>query len=205
VTFLTVERHVKGHGKQRSTMFHPTLKDETMNSDTRGKVRRRGWPRWAAFLVIVAGVTLLTAACGGGGTPAGSGSPSPESTYAKIVVWAQCMRSHGVPNFPDPNSNGTFPGNSFNPQSAAAQSAMKACKSLQPDIGGSPGQLQKQNVARALKYSQCMRSHGVPNYPDPSSSGGTNIPASSGINPQSPAFQKAQQDCQSINPGQVSG
>jgi hypothetical protein len=165
-----------------------------------------GWPRWAGLPAVIVGIALLTAACGSGGTPVGaSASPSATSTYAKLVVWAQCMRAHGLPNFPDPDSNDQFPGNSFNPQSAQAQSAMQACKSLQPDLGGNPAQQQAQNTARALKYAQCMRSHGVPNFPDPDSKGSTHISMSGGINPQSPSFQRAQQACQSINPGQVSG
>ena len=178
---------------------------ETSNGPGGSRGRWQGWPRWAGRLAVMVSIALLTAACGSSGTPAGSGaSPSASSTYSKLVVWAQCIRSHGVPNFPDPNSNGTFPGNSVNLQSAAVQTAMKDCKGLQPNLGQS-NQSQSANVSKALKYAQCMRAHGVPNFPDPSSNGQTKISVGSGINPQSPAFQKAQQDCQSLNPGQVSG
>jgi hypothetical protein len=45
-----------------------------------------------------------------------------------------------------------------------------------------------------------MRAHGVPNFPDPSSGGGINIAPGSGLNPQSPAFQSAQQACQKLLP-----
>jgi hypothetical protein len=53
----------------------------------------------------------------------------------------------------------------------------------------------------AIKFSKCMRSHGVKNYPDPS--GPTNsvsIGSNSGIDPNSPTFQNAQKACQSLLP-----
>jgi hypothetical protein len=178
----------------------------TMNNDTCGsRVRWRGWPQGAAILIVIVSIALLTAACGGG-TSAGSGaSPSATSTYAKLVAYAQCVRSHGVPNFPDPSSNGAFNASSINLHSAQVQSAQNACKSLQPNLGTS-GQSQAQNVTQKLKFAQCMRSHGVPNFPDPSSNGKFQI--SKSINTQSATYKKAQQACQSITssgPGQQSG
>lgn len=44
-----------------------------------------------------------------------------------------------------------------------------------------------------LKYAQCMRARGVPNFPDPSAAGGLIIP--NDINAESPAFRSAQQAC----------
>jgi hypothetical protein len=157
------------------------------------------------MLAAAASISFLTAACGGGGATAGAGaSPSAASTYAKEVAYAQCMRSHGVPSYPDPDSNGQFDlnGATINIHSAAYQSAQNACKSLQPAL---PGQSQAQNASKALKFAQCMRSHGVPKYPDPSSNGSFHISVSSGINPQSPTFKAAEQACQSLMTGQQSG
>jgi hypothetical protein len=159
------------------------------------------------MLTAAAGIALLTAACGGGGAAAGSGaSPSASSTYAKEVAYAQCMRSHGVPQYPDPNSNGQtdLNGATINMQSAAFQSATKACQSLAPNLGQSSNS-QQQNVTNALKFAQCMRSHGVPQYPDPDSNGSFHISVSSGINPQSPTFEAAEQACQGLMTGQQSG
>jgi hypothetical protein len=122
------------------------------------------------------------------------------------------MRSHGVPGFPDPSTTETpngfgidgynfnLPAN-LNTQSPAYQSANKAC---QPLISGASGASHNFNVARArraaLAHAECMRQHGVPNFPDPTVSGGAQgITVSSGgggINPQSPAFQQAQKICQ---------
>lgn len=82
------------------------------------------------------------------------------------------MRSHGVPNYPDPDSSGQLPkitpaneqplGVSFSRFSAA----QKACEALWPYQAPSQTQ-QRLEVADALKFARCMRSHGVPNWPDP--------------------------------------
>ncbi|HEY1567324.1 MAG TPA: hypothetical protein VGF68_09910 [Solirubrobacteraceae bacterium] len=56
-------------------------------------------------------------------------------------------------------------------------------------------------LKQGLKLAGCMRAHGVPNFPDPSSSGGINIQQGSGIDPQSPAFQAAMKACRKVLPG----
>jgi hypothetical protein len=58
-----------------------------------------------------------------------------------------------------------------------------------------------------LKFSACMRSHGLPDFPDPtvSSDGGLQLSLgdkrNSSLNPDSPVFQSAQKACQSLTPG----
>jgi hypothetical protein len=67
---------------------------------------------------------------------------------------------------------------------------------------GSSGHAGSGSVANAgLKFAECMRSNGVPNFPDPSGGGGIQIPVGSGINPGSPAFQSAQRSCFKLLPG----
>ncbi len=86
------------------------------------------------------------------------------------IKFADCMRAHGVPNFPDPGSGGgiQIPDNSgINPQSPAFQSAQGECFKLLP--GGGPGRA-RVSVARKqmmLKLAVCMRSHGISGFPDP--------------------------------------
>jgi hypothetical protein len=104
------------------------------------------------------------------------------------------MRSHGVPNFPDPNvagggfqvqvsgyhtsvSIGNLPG--INQQSPAFQAANSACQKLLPGGGRPPG---RQNptataMAQARTAAKCMRAHGVPNFPDPGTVMPSNPPA----------------------------
>jgi hypothetical protein len=182
--------------------------------------------------IVLAGAALLIAGCGGGSpssgvahlsTGASSGSPSsgksstPESrasTQQKMVAYSQCMRSHGVPEFPEPTEgrllihrsvhNGHATG--IDPQSSQFQAAQKACGKLLPE-GGAPSPAQQAKAQEgALKFSQCMRSHGVPNFPDPSFSGGgvkmtLKSGGANGIDPNSPRFQAAQKACQSELPG----
>jgi hypothetical protein len=161
------------------------------------------WPRIAS-LAVMAGVILLVSGCGGSssGGPNGSSSPG-SSNVTKAVAYSNCMRAHGVDI--SVNSNGNLSsgsgGSGSGSGSQTTQAAQNACRHLLPN-GGQPSQAAQQNqLKQALKYTQCMRSHGVPNYPDPTRGPnglyGFHIANGSGINPQSPIFQKASQACQS--------
>jgi len=126
------------------------------------------------------------------------------------------MRANGVPNFPDPNGQGVIQGSGIDPNSAQFQKAQQTCAK---DLGGgagtrSPAQI-AQAEAAALAFSKCMRSHGLPDFPDPqfSSGGGISIRitahagggCNNGLDPNSPIFQKAQQTCGSLLPGRAGG
>ena len=52
-----------------------------------------------------------------------------------------------------------------------------------------------------LKFAQCMRSHGVPKFPDPKAGGLLKLGSKSGVDPNTPAFQAAQKTCQKLVPG----
>lgn len=82
------------------------------------------------------------------------------------------MRSDGVPNFPDPASNGQVPKVSVQQlgvSNAQFEAAQRDCQNLLP-AGSSdvfpPGEV-RQLLPGMLRFSQCMRSHGVPSWPDP--------------------------------------
>lgn len=94
------------------------------------------------------------------------------------------MRSHGVPDYPDPVGSGQLPKASaqqLGVSSSRLQAAEQACQHLYPADGGSSDQLIQECettgdcpqavVQQALNemrnYARCMRSHGVPNFPDP--------------------------------------
>jgi hypothetical protein len=75
-------------------------------------------------------------AVGQGGQGGQGGS---ENSPATALRWAQCMRAHGMPNFPNPDSNGTFNfgiNSGVNQQSAAYQSGAQACRSIMPPPPG---------------------------------------------------------------------
>jgi hypothetical protein len=108
------------------------------------------------------------------------------------------MREHGVPNFPDPDSQGQFPPVQLDSAASAqtAQTAQTACQhSMHHGGGGSPQS--QERLAQALKLAKCMRKHGFPNFPDPTpvSGGASNNFAGTGIDPNSPLFQRAQTAC----------
>jgi hypothetical protein len=111
------------------------------------------------------------------------------------------MRSHGLADFPDPLPGGGLQfnlGPGLDPQSPAFQSAQDACQHVVPGPPMSPGGPSDSQRAAALKYAQCMRTHGVPNYPDPTYDDGrpTQEPLSNyGIDPQSPPFADASRSC----------
>jgi hypothetical protein len=118
------------------------------------------------------------------------------------------MRTHGVPNFPDPGSTGVIqlaPGSGLDPASPAFKSAQASCTKLLPGGGprGAPPPPSASEVRAALAWAQCIREHGVPNFPDPSTSSSTPglvfrgvvFPVGPSFNPQSPAFKQAQTAC----------
>ena len=142
--------------------------------------------RIAAAIIATAALALLAAACSGGPSSAGSGgSPTAggSTTSPSAVAYSHCMRSNGVPNFPDPPSSGQLPKTDaqlLGVSSSQLQAARTACQHLIP-TGGSiqqqehqcmqnsdcPPALVQQMLNADLKLARCMRSHGVPNFPDP--------------------------------------
>ena len=116
------------------------------------------------------------------------------------------MRTNGVPNWPDPDSTGAFDKSKLTAQELGAsdaqvQAAQTACRHLLPNSGG-PTQAQlQQSTAQALTFAQCMRSHGVSDFPDPDDTGRIPDPASVGLDQGAPAFRAANQDCGDDRPG----
>jgi hypothetical protein len=183
-----------------------------MNNETGGirGIRRAG------ALAVAAAVAVLATACGGGSDPSAASTP----TYAQELALAQCMRTHGVPTFPDPGasggytltSNGSIEGTGGSPidiNNSQAQAAYGDCRHLlpgAPSIAQLEQRVQQEQQARAralpglLKWGQCVRSHGMPTFN--LGLGGQN-PASGksgAVNPNSPAFQSALTACQHLLP-----
>jgi hypothetical protein len=137
---------------------------------------------------------------------AGSANSSPAPTGAAgLLAYSECMRAHGVPDFPDPVGNSlqikSGQGSDLDPNSPKMQTAQKACQSLAPGGGDNGGTVSAAQQAQALKFSACMRSHGVPNFPDPTfTDGGVQLHVT-GIDPNSPQMIAAQKACQSLQPG----
>jgi hypothetical protein len=116
------------------------------------------------------------------------------------------MRQHGIAKFPDPGPNGELrlsvgPGTGIDPESPLFKAAQRACQSLQPTP---PAGARKKAYDALLKFAQCMRQHGVAKFPDPQPDGSLRIKARRGdtsLDPNGPAFKRAQQACQHLMPG----
>ncbi len=171
--------------------------------------RSRPWLR-PAGTAAVAGIAVLVAACSGGGSATAAGPLTLQSLTAQALSYAKCMRSHGITDFPDPtvqdNAHGKGVGFSMpsgvDPHSVKFQSASKTCQK-QTGFGHiSAAQLQ-QGMNAMLKYAECMRSHGITNFPDPFENShqiGFNT-SGTGIDQNSPRFKAANKTCQPFLPG----
>jgi hypothetical protein len=121
------------------------------------------------------------------------------------------MRANGLPKFPDPTTGsggmgfdglglsieGDLTVDGITYSGPAAKRAEKACKAYLPGGGPPPPPLSASRRKAMLANAECMRTHGVPNFPDPTfpSGGGARIQFPAQLNPQSPAFQRAAKAC----------
>lgn len=149
------------------------------------------WIGSAASLCAVA-----LAACGSSSKPSASASTS----YSHGVKYADCMRSHGIPDFPDPVSSGGFPTlpSTINQQSPSFLSAEQACAKLQPGAGGPKPAITGAQQAEMVANARCIRNHGVPNFPDPTfgpGGQGVNVTLPGELNRNSPAVLSAAKAC----------
>ena len=177
---------------------------------------------WAAAVVALG---VAVAGCSGGSTPTtGSAGSQPSTTatsqptsaaaatggtgtsgsssLAQAVAYSECMRSHGVPDFPDPTQtpDGGYgyrtPG--IDPNSASFQGAIQACKSLPSPWNSTGQQLSPAQQQAWLTWAKCIRTHGVPDFPDPTFSG-TEV-RDSGVASSTPQLQAAMNACKSQRP-----
>jgi len=175
--------------------------------------RRR--PLVVASSAAVAAFSLLAAGCGGGSSPGVANVASSTTgviTAAQngLVAYSACMRSNGVPNFPDPGAEGGIPKqaavSAFQQVSnSQAEAAQNTCRHLLPAGGSLSGQASQPitlaDRADYLKATACMRRHGFPDFPDPSFQNGTvtiNVPSS--INKNSPQAVRAVTTCRKLIP-----
>jgi hypothetical protein len=160
---------------------------------------------WKVVSALAAAACLVAvSACGSDREQNGATVQS-----AAALELARCMRANGVPNFPDPGpgDSGFKLNSEVNPQSPSFRAAQQACKRYLPSFPA-PGTMSASQRAKALNFARCMRTHGEPDFPDPSV--GTATPAAAGrvlalrgmffhigpgLDPASPAFRRAGADC----------
>ncbi len=170
-----------------------------------------------AAIIATTALTLLATACGGspsstdfGGKSNAGESTDTQSVNSSPLVFSHCMRSNGVPNFPDPNSSGVWPkpqveGAASNPKYPAAA---RVCGHLLPDGGPGvePSPAVDQQIQRDMtKFALCMRSHGVPNWPGPTLDQGRVVfdPQAAGIDTNSPQISVKVHECEHVFPASI--
>jgi hypothetical protein len=177
------------------------------------------------FVAVIAAVVIALPACtpspsstGSGGSSNSGGSTDSPSAVANSA----CIRSHGVPNFPDPDSSGQFPKTSaqlLGVSSSQLQSAEQACQHLYPNngsfqqrkdrcfsTGDCPQSVVQQILTAARRFADCMRSQGVRSWPDPTlDSQGRPVFAVShaGVDPHSPPIPDKEVECDRLTGGAV--
>jgi hypothetical protein len=167
------EQHARnqryGNPPLTSTSGQPAMTTHRANNRAVGPFRRcyapprtmqRTMAPGARLLSALAVCVIALAACGSSSKPSSSGSPGTQA-----VKYADWMRANGVPNFPDPGSNGALP----NPALPAFRAARRAGAKLQP-VGlhlGGPAAPTAAELRAALAFAECMRKHGFSQFPDP--------------------------------------
>jgi hypothetical protein len=156
-----------------------------------------------ARVAVAGAVCCVVAACGSSGpTPGASATGAQPSSSPNQIAFAKCMRSHGIPSFPDPGAVSDTGNTVFGIglpadidfQSPAFQAGMQGCQRLVRGKAPRPGP-DPQRMAALVRQAQCMRTHGVPNYPDPSVQNGPIVVGDVSDSPQSPAFEHAAKLC----------
>jgi hypothetical protein len=169
-----------------------------------GRRRSRLLKQTAAMMTGVLALAVLAAGCGSSNGPSSS-TASSRGPLATALAYTRCMRSHGIHDFPDPTTppgggvtfqfNGGA-GSDLNQNDPTFQAASQACRTLSPGGQHAPTAPTGQ-TAEEVKWAHCLRSHGVPGFPDPNSSGAID---SAKFDPTSAAFQKASAACKSLQP-----
>jgi hypothetical protein len=182
----------------------------------------------APLTFALAGLSLLVAACGGGASPSSvarigkttstiaappagttpTNSAIAAKQYERALKYSQCMRAHGIADFPDPSAGGGIqlsaggPNSDLNPGNPTFVAAQNACQKYSPFQQPTARQ-QAQAQARALAMAACMRKNGVLNFPDPQFLSGGRVleKITAGLDPNSLTFQAALQKCNNKGEG----
>jgi hypothetical protein len=170
-------------------------------------------PARLAGALAALGFGPALAGCGGLGATAGqTPGTGTNAGNPQALSASQCMRAHGITNFPDPVKSAGGVGLSVaeSPGSPtvtvggipfsgpAFTAAAKTCR-FGPGDNARPS-LSAAQRRGMLQNAACMRRHGVPNFPDPSFGprGGVKGAASAGINRNAPAFIRANRECNKV-------
>ena len=167
-------------------------------------------------LLVPALALALLAGCGlGGRHSTATASPSPSMSDAQMLEigreYAQCVRDHGVTGFPDPvvaqgrlamgpQQDGGDPKQALANNPAARDACESILARLPAAAEGHRPPPTAEEMQKLLQYAQCMRDHGLPEWPDPASDGGFNLPAPLESEGKSPRVLAGFAACNSLLP-----
>jgi hypothetical protein len=173
----------------------------------------------ALALALVAGCGAL-AGCGGGSHAAASASPSAMSEAQMLVIgrqYAQCIRDHGLPGFPDPQVVGgrlVMPagdgGEDFKQELGNNQAAQDACGPILDQLPatvrhGEDHTPSPQELQQMTQFAQCVRENGIPEWPDPLPDGNFPLPTPLQQEGKSPRVTTALDACNHLLPAEQRG
>jgi hypothetical protein len=156
----------------------------------------------ACLLVAAAcGESTSVVSTGGAGTPSASAGTTTVAAGSRTgaLAFARCMRTHGIPGWPDPQPNGGFDKAQLRALTVSP-TRIRAIESRSCRYDFQNG-AQTQTITPAdqadyLAAAACMRTHGYPGFPDPSfPSGGVRVVVPSTIDQDSPRFRSAATRC----------
>jgi hypothetical protein len=142
----------------------------TSNQPVRGKIVRSTFRPLVA--IAVAGMVAVGCSNGSGESTTGTSA----ANYEQALKFSKCMRSHGLPDFPDPDASGDTTvdgivnGSTLDPESSGWKRAVAACEDLQPP-GFTGTKRTAEQQAASLEFAQCIRENGVQDFPDPDPNG----------------------------------
>ena len=180
--------------------------------------------RWRVKTPQVASLRTTTTTIGNGSANGGSSTSTtqPSGNPTQLLdEWAACMRAHGDPGQVDPTIDASkvihltwnnLPGGIYGTNQGGQGNAGPGqyCRTYfdtaETDLQGAQDQ-QQPSQAQQVKFSQCMRANGVPDFPDPSPDGSLHFQVGGDLNPSNPVFQNASDLCAKKNgvPGLAGG
>jgi hypothetical protein len=201
------ETHI---GKEKED--HMMRTDRYRDAGRMPRLRRAG-----LFASALLGIVLLATACAGGPSGPGvagqgasstpSASPSSDPGDADLA-YAQCMRDHGISDFPDPQPGGgdiqLEPGSDLDPNNPQFKAADDACKSLLPPPSSSVWTPSPQELEQLVRFAACMRAHGADvSDPDPTTGDMTTPHSTRAEAENDPLYQAAFAACKDKLPNEV--